>query len=104
MTGSPELDPNKVAADLVHRLIRDTGKGLTSSVRDFFSRLGDIINKDIKPYLESTIKKCCWVKTLIINREGPTYLFDIYVKTRIFVRSKIVHDDDLNPHVTGTVS
>jgi hypothetical protein len=95
MNGSPELDPNKVAADLVHRLIMDTGKGLTSSVRDFFSRLGDVINKDVKPYLENMIKKCCWVKTLIINREGPTYLFDIYVKTRISVRGKVVQDDDL---------
>jgi hypothetical protein len=95
MTGAPELDPNKVAADLFHSLIKDTSKFMTSAVRDFFGRLGDAINKDLQPYLPANIKKCCWVKTLIINREGPTYLFDIYVHTRVSVRGKTVKDDDL---------
>jgi NACHT domain len=95
VTTAPELDPNKVAAELFHQLIKDTGKLVSTSVRDFFGRVGDVIRKDLQPYFANTIKKCCWVKTLIINREGPTYLFDIYVHTRVSVRSKIVDDDDL---------
>ena len=87
MSGTPDFDPNKIAADVVHRLVKDTGKGIASTVRDFFSRLGDVLNKDFQPYLESTIKKCSWVKTLII-REGPTFLFDIYVQTRLSIRAR----------------
>jgi hypothetical protein len=95
MTNTPDFDPNKIAVELIHRLVRDTGKGIASAVRDFFSRLGDALSKDFQPYLESTIKKCSWVKTLIINHEGPTFLFDIYVQTRLSIRGKTAHDSDL---------
>jgi hypothetical protein len=95
MTGTPELDPNRVAAEVFHQLIKDTGKLLSSPMRSFFGRISDAIRKDLQPYLASAIKKCCWVKTLIINREGPTYLFDIYVHTRLSLRNKVVEDDDV---------
>lgn len=99
MTTNPEVDPNKIAAELFHQLIKDTGKFVSSPVRDFFGRLGDAIRKDLQPYLANTVKKCCWVKTLIINREGPTYLFDVYVHTRLSLRNKIMNDDDLIPEL-----
>lgn len=104
MSAPPDFDPNKIAADVVHRLVKDAGRGLSSSVREFFSRLGDLINRDVQPYLESTIKKCCWVKTLIINREGPTYLFDIYVTTRLKFRNQTISDDDLIAELPQTRS
>lgn len=94
MSGVPDFDPNKVAAQLFENLIKDTGKVLTSSTRDFFRRLGDVLSKDVKPYIENTIERCSTVKTLIINREGPSRLFDLYVHTRLKVRGKTLTDDD----------
>lgn len=94
MSGSPDFDPNKVAAELFQNLIKDTGKVLTSSARDFFKKLGDVLHKDVKPYIESTIERCSMVKTLIINREGPSKLFDLYVHTRLRVKGKTFIDDD----------
>lgn len=94
MSGVPEFDPNKVAAELAQNLIKDTSKLLTAGVRDFFRRLGDALQKNIKPYLEATINKCSVVKTLIINRDGPSKLFDIYVHTRVFARGREIQDDN----------
>ena len=65
MSGMPEFDPNKVTAELIQYLVKDTGKALTSSARDFFKRLGDVLHKDVRPYIENTIERCSTVKTLI---------------------------------------
>jgi hypothetical protein len=51
MTGTPELDPNLVAAEVFHQLIKDTGKFLSSPMRNFFNRISDAIKKDLQPYL-----------------------------------------------------
>jgi hypothetical protein len=94
MSGVPEIDPNQIAVALLQSLIKDTSKLLTSSTRDFFRRLGDALFKNFEPYIENTIQRCSSVKTLIINREGPSKLLDIYVHTRIQVRGRQIQDDD----------
>jgi len=101
MAGVEEFNPNKVAAELLQNLIKDTSKLLTAPVRDFFRQIADVLQKDFKPYVESTIKRCSSVKTLIINREGPSNLFDIYVHTRLKVKGKEIEDDDFIRDLAG---
>ena len=88
---SEELDPNKIAAEV---LLKDTTRSVTGGVRDVLKKFLDIFRKDLNTYLENTIRKCSYIKTPIINRDTPTFIFDIYVHTRISLRSKTYVDDD----------
>ncbi len=89
-----DIDVNKIAADLIHRVFSDTIRSVSSGVRDAVTKLLEVIRKDLSAYLNATIAKCCLIKTPIINRDKPTYLFDIYVHTKLILRNKIYSDDE----------
>ncbi len=89
-----EIDLNRIAADLIHKVFTDTVRSVSSGVRDIVTKLIDAVRKDLSAYLSSTISKCCLIKTPIINRDTPIYLFDIYVHTKLVLRNKTYTDDE----------
>lgn len=101
---SSELDANKIAAEVISKALSETTKALTSTVREFFKRVHDSYSRTLRPYLTTTIDRCCHVKTPVINRDRPTYLFDIYVHTQIKAHGKTLRDDDFIPLLVGMKS
>ena len=95
MTSDLDFDPNKIAADLIHRVIKDSTLSVASGFRAVLTKIFDVFRKDLTSYVEATIKKCSYIKTPIINRDHPTYIYDIYVHTKIALRKQIYTDDKL---------
>jgi hypothetical protein len=99
-----EIDANKIAAEVIGKALSESAKSITGTLRDFFSKVRENYNKSLKGYLATSIDRCSHIKTPIINRDRPTYLFDIYVHTQIQVREKILQDDDFIPMLVGMKS
>ena len=96
-----EIDPNKIAAQVLQQVIKDAASTLSSGARAAVTKLLEALRKDLTIYLVSTLDRCSHVKTPIVNRDKRTYLFDVYVHTKIRVREKNFHDDDFIPLLMG---
>jgi hypothetical protein len=59
-----EIDLNRIAADLVHKVFKDTLGAVSSGVRDVVTKLLDAVRKDLSSYLTTTISKCCLINGL----------------------------------------
>ena len=90
-----EPNPNKIVAELFATLVKDAAKPVAASVRDVLTRTVDFFRLNIDQYITSSISRCSHVKTLLINRERPVSLFDLYVRTRLTCQDLEVVDDEL---------
>jgi hypothetical protein len=66
-----EPNPNKIAAELFATLIKDTAKPIAAGVRDVLTRTIDFFRFNIDQYITSSVARCSYVKTLLINRDKP---------------------------------
>jgi len=80
---SPEIDINKITAELIHKTFVDAGQGVAAGLRAVLVRLRNAVGKDISAYVNTAFQKCLYVKTPIINRDHPTNLLSIYVNTML---------------------
>jgi predicted NACHT family NTPase len=99
-----ELDLNKIAAELIHKIFSGTVQSVAANVRDAVSKFVSAFRKDLNSYLTQTITKCSLLKTPIINRDTPTYLFDIYVHTKLTLKNKTLTDDEFIAALPGLKS
>lgn len=98
---SSEIDPNKIAAQVLQDVVKDAARTLTGGAREIVARTLAAFHKDLTQYLTATLDRCSHVKTPIVNRDRRTYLFDVYVNTKIRVREKNLSDDDFIPMIMG---
>lgn len=91
---TPEIDFAKVAATVIEGQVNNAVGVVSKGVRTAITRILAVINKDLTQYTAAKIKRCSFVKTPIINRDRSTYIYDLYVQTRLKERGKIVGDDD----------
>jgi predicted NACHT family NTPase len=90
-----EPNPNKIAAELFATLIKDAAKPIAAGVRDVLTRTIDFFRYNIDQYITSSVSRCSYVKTLLINRDKPVSLFDLYVHTYLSCHGETVSDDEL---------
>jgi predicted NACHT family NTPase len=90
-----EPNPNKIAAELFANLLKDAAKPVAAGVRDVLTRTIDFFRLNIDQYVNSSVLRCSQVKTLLINREKPASLFDLYVHTFLTCQKETVADDEL---------
>jgi hypothetical protein len=90
-----EPNPNKIAAELFATLIKDTAKPIAAGVRDVLTRTIDFFRFNIDQYITSSVARCSYVKTLLINRDKPVSLFDLYAHTYLNCHGTTVSDDEL---------
>lgn len=81
-----DFDANKIAAELLHSIIKDATTSVTSGMKAVFGKILAAFREDVTSYLKATIEKCSYIKTPIINRDHPTYFWDIYVYTNVSIK------------------
>jgi predicted NACHT family NTPase len=92
---SQEVDANRVTAELFAALAKDAAKALSGGLRDALHSIFNALRENISAYMSSTIDRCSFVKTILINRDRPTFFPKIYVHTILRGRSKSYTDDQL---------
>jgi hypothetical protein len=85
---------NEIAASVIQGQINNAIAAVSKGLRGAVTRVLGVINKDLTKYTAAKIKKCSYVRTPIINRDRSTYIYDIYVQTRLKIKGRVVGDDD----------
>src|SRR4051794_20753946 len=102
MTNEPNI--NEIAASVIQGQINNAIGALSKSLKGAVAKILEVINKDLTKYTAAKIKKCSYIRTPIINRDHSTYIYDIYVQTRLKIRKEIVGDDSFIANLTGNDS
>jgi hypothetical protein len=84
---------NEIAASVIQGQIDNAIAAVSKGIKGTISKFFEIINKDLTKYIAAKIRKCSYVRTPIINRDRSTYIYDIYVQTRLKIRGNVVGDD-----------
>jgi hypothetical protein len=72
-----------------------TAAGIYAGIRDVLTRTFDFFRLNVDQYITSSVSRCSNVKTLLINRDKPVLLADLYVKTYLTCQNAVVRDDEL---------
>jgi hypothetical protein len=99
-----EPNVNEIAAHVIQGLISNSLKSISKAAKDVVSKVLDTMRKNVTIYVNATSRKCSFVRTPIINRDHPTPIGEIYVKTRLRFRKKIVSDTEFVDALTGSDS
>lgn len=102
MSNEPNI--NEIAASVIQGQINNAVGALSKTLGGAVSKILEIINKDLTKYTAAKIRKCSYIRTPIINRDHSTYIYDIYVQTRLKVRKEVVGDDHFIANLTGNDS
>jgi predicted NACHT family NTPase len=76
------MDIDKILGQLFADLLKNAAGITANAIGAQAHKLLELYRKDLRPYLENTILKCSFIKT-IISREVPVRLIDIYVPPRL---------------------
>jgi predicted NACHT family NTPase len=87
-----EVDWNKVIAQVFIDLAKSTVKTASGTLSSAIASLLHAFQKDLNPYLLSTLKRCSSVRTLL-HRDQPVFLTSIYVKTYLKIGKRKIDDD-----------
>ncbi|MBB4373326.1 hypothetical protein GGD63_006148 [Bradyrhizobium sp. cir1] len=90
---TPDIDFAKMAATVIEGQIKNALSAVSAGLRGGVTKILSFISKDLTKYTEAKIKRCSHVRTPIINRDHPTYIYDIYVQTRLRVRGSVMSDE-----------
>jgi hypothetical protein len=89
VTGTP--DQEKIVAQFFAELVKMTAKAAGSAFKYPIQALVDAYKKDFTKYLEQTLNRCSYVKT-ILNYDQPVPLSSIYVATKLLSNKKYYDD------------
>src|ERR1700733_819404 len=101
---SQEPNVNEIAATVIQSQINNAIGAVSKGIRAAVSKILEVINKDLTKYTAAKIKKCSYIRTPIINRDHSTYIYDIYVQTKLKRRKQVVSDDTFIASLTGNDS
>lgn len=99
MTTEPDI--NKIAASVIQGQINNAIGAVSKGIKAAITKVLQVINKDLAKYTAAKIKKCSYIRTPIINRDHSTYIYDIYVQTRLQLRKRTVSDDTFIASLSG---
>jgi len=99
MTTEPNI--NEIAATVIQGQINNAIGAVSKGIKSAVGKILEIINKDLTKYTASKIKKCSYIRTPIINRDHSTFIYDIYVQTRIKRRKQVISDDTFIASLNG---
>lgn len=102
MTNEPNL--NEIAATVIQGQINNAIAAVSTGIRSAVAKILEVINKDLEKYSKAKVSKCSYVRTPIINRDHSTYIYELYVHTRLKIKDRVVNDDDFIAHLSNTDS
>jgi hypothetical protein len=89
-----EPNINEIAASVIQGQVNNAIGAVSKAFKAAVTKILEVMKKDLTKYTATKIKKCSYVRTPIINRDHSVNIHDIYVQTRLKVKSQIVRDDN----------